>query len=129
MSRQSALRQPARIQREGTKGWRAPRCALYVGRGTPWGNPYTLREHGGHHLVVSLERGVLFASTSETEARRVAADWYRAWFSSQPGLLAAVRRQLAGRDLMCWCPLPEPGHPDHCHAAILLALANEETTS
>jgi hypothetical protein len=32
--------------------------------------------------------------------------------------------KLHGRDLMCWCPLPAPGQPDHCHAAVLLRLAN-----
>ncbi|MFJ9034938.1 DUF4326 domain-containing protein [Streptomyces sp. NPDC102274] len=31
---------------------------------------------------------------------------------------------LRGKDLACTCPLPEPGEPDHCHAAYLLALAN-----
>jgi hypothetical protein len=127
VSRQIALGAPARIQRQGTKGWRAPDRAIYVGRGTQWGNPYTVREHAGHHLVVNPERGVIYASTSQADARRVAADWYRAWFSSQPGLLSAIRRQLAGRDLMCWCPPPDLGDPDHCHAAVLLALANEET--
>ena len=75
---------------------------------------------------MNAERGVIYASSDELEARRVAVDWYRAWLSSQPGLLAAVRRQLARRDLMCWCPTPQPGDPDHCHAAVLLALANEE---
>jgi len=127
MNRQIALGTPARIQRHRTKGWCAPDRAVYVGRGTPWGNPYTIREHAGHHLVVNPERGVIYTSADVADARRVAADWYRAWFSSQPSLLAAIRRQLAGRDLMCWCPPPAPGDADHCHAAVLLALANEET--
>jgi len=30
-----------------------------------------------------------------------------------------VRRELAGRDLCCWCPLDEP-----CHADVLLDVAN-----
>ena len=30
-----------------------------------------------------------------------------------------VRRELAGRDLACWCPLDEP-----CHADVLLEVAN-----
>lgn len=36
-----------------------------------------------------------------------------------------ARRELAGRDLACWCPLDQP-----CHADVLLSLANgaqEET--
>ena len=34
--------------------------------------------------------------------------------------VADVRRELAGRDLACWCPLDEP-----CHADVLLRLAND----
>jgi hypothetical protein len=34
-----------------------------------------------------------------------------------------ARRELRGRNLACWCPR---GHApdDHCHAAILLEIAN-----
>jgi hypothetical protein len=28
------------------------------------------------------------------------------------------------RDLACWCKLPAGGQPDHCHAPVLLELAN-----
>lgn len=38
-----------------------------------------------------------------------------------------VRRELAGKTLACWCPLPTPGEPDLCHAAVLLGIANPET--
>ena len=31
---------------------------------------------------------------------------------------------LRGKNLACWCPLPEHGEPDNCHAALLLELAN-----
>lgn len=128
MARQIVLGAPARIQRRRTKGWRAPDGAIYVGRGTRWGNPYSVTHHHTFHAVLDPDGGVIFADKSETEARRVAVDWYRAWFTSQPDLHAAVRRQLAGRDLMCWCPLPEPNDRDHCHAAVLLAIANEGET-
>ncbi|HEX5568070.1 MAG TPA: DUF4326 domain-containing protein, partial [Streptomyces sp.] len=40
-----------------------------------------------------------------------------------------IRAELRGRDLMCWCPLPAPGEPDHCHAAVLLELANAPATA
>jgi hypothetical protein len=29
-----------------------------------------------------------------------------------------------GKNLACWCALPEHGGPDICHAALLLELAN-----
>ncbi|MFE2965546.1 DUF4326 domain-containing protein [Streptomyces sp. NPDC059340] len=126
--RQATLDNPRRIQRQRTKGWRAPADAVYVGRGTRWGNPYAIKQCGPTHAVIDTRTdSVIHGSRDETEARRIAVTWYRAWFSSQPDLQTAVRRQLAGRDLMCWCPLPEPGQPDHCHAAVLLELANQPT--
>ena len=33
---------------------------------------------------------------------------------------ADIRANLAGHDLMCWCPLDQP-----CHADVLLELANQ----
>jgi Domain of unknown function (DUF4326) len=39
---------------------------------------------------------------------------YRATFD-----MVALRKELAGRNLACWCPLDQP-----CHADILLELAN-----
>lgn len=32
---------------------------------------------------------------------------------------------LRSKNLACWCPLPEHGEPDNCHAA-LLKLANPQ---
>ncbi|MEU7399973.1 DUF4326 domain-containing protein [Streptomyces sp. NPDC044948] len=126
--RQIALdTQPRRIQRRRPKGWRAPDGAVYVGRGTRYGNPYALQRCGPTHAVVDSRTGdVIFGSTSETETRRVSVVWYRAWMSSQTELRATVAEELAGRDLMCWCPLPADGQPDHCHAAVLLEIANAE---
>lgn len=117
---------PSRIQRKRARGWRAPEGAVYVGRGTRWGNPYKVTKTGPDHTVIdSRTGGIIYATRDETDARRVAVDWYRAWFASKPGLHAAVSRQLAGRDLMCWCPTPEPGDPDHCHAAVLMEFATQ----
>jgi hypothetical protein len=61
---------------------------------------------------------------SEIEARRFAVEAYRAHLDKNPRLADRARAELAARDLMCWCPLPGPGEPDHCHAAVLLAAAN-----
>lgn len=35
---------PVRIQRKRTKGWRMPEGAVYVGRGSRWGNTYKVGE-------------------------------------------------------------------------------------
>lgn len=120
---------PTRIQRRRTQGWRAPAGALYVGRPTRWANPFTITRNGDHHTVTNPDGGVILTRNSPTSARKAATDWYRAWITgpTQEPLLALTRQLLYGRDLMCWCPLPAEGRPDHCHAAVLLELANGAT--
>lgn len=122
---------PARIQRKRTAGWRAPldrqgRKPIYVGRGTRWGNPARVvfrKDTGGWHVEHDGGASVGIWPTA-AEARRFAVEVYRAHLAAHPYLAEAVREQLAGRALMCWCPTPEPGEADHCHAAVLIGLAN-----
>lgn len=45
---------------------------------------------------------------------------YRRHLAEHPDLVDAARRELAGRDLACWCPLDRP-----CHAGVLLEVANQ----
>ena len=42
---------PKRIQRKRTKGWRMPDNTVYVGRGSKWGNPFTVKEYGAAESV------------------------------------------------------------------------------
>jgi hypothetical protein len=98
---------PCRIQRRGSAGWRMPDGAAYVGCGTRWGNPYR-----------PGDPGVPDAGT--------AVGLYRRWLLGNPVLVSAARRELAGRDLVCWCALPAPGCPDLCHGVVLLVQANRE---
>jgi hypothetical protein len=62
---------------------------------------------------------VYSAKTAEDVAAAVAD--YRRWLlqPEQAHLRAAVRAELSGKDLACWCPLDQP-----CHADVLLDLAN-----
>ena len=120
--------QPARIQRRRTKGWRKPEGAVYVGRPTRFGNPFRVTldpDTKGWHVVA---RNGFSVGTfpSDLEARRYATDAFRVWITQpeQEETLRLFRALLHGRDLTCWCPLPEPGQPDHCHASVLIALAN-----
>ena len=75
-----------------------PPGAVYVGRPSRWGNPFAI-------------------GPSMTRVDAVAR--YRSWLAQQQALLAAARSELAGRDLVCWCPSGEP-----CHADVLLEVAN-----
>jgi len=90
-----------------------------------YGNPWHV-EH------IQAEHGI-----SKDEARRIAADLYARWLDGDPDLahVEPERRQwildnlhqLAGHPLGCSCDLPAPGQVDHCHAAVLIALANKPT--
>lgn len=117
---------PRRIQRRRTKGWRAPEGAVYVGRGSRFGNPFKVVSNADGWFVLNADGGIIASSRWAEDVRGSAASWYRSWLAgpAQAELRTAVGRDLKGRDLMCWCPLPEPGQPDHCHAAVLLRLAN-----
>jgi hypothetical protein len=122
---------PARIQRRRTKGWTLQGAAhplrggVIVSRPSRFGNPFTIKgamEWGG-------------AETTE-DARKLCVTAFRSWLRGNrdwwmgPEADATRDRMLAdlhllrGKDLACTCPLPEPGQPDHCHAAVLLELAN-----
>jgi hypothetical protein len=134
--------QPRRIQRRRTKGWRAPAGAVYVGRGTRWGNPCTQvrypaldgtewehegrlgKTSGEQHAFVHPDKTVTWHLVKDATQEQAVA-LYRRWLDRRPDLAEAAREHLAGRDLMCWCPPPQPGQPDHCHAAVLLELANQ----
>lgn len=122
---------PVRIQRKRVKGWRAPEGAVYVGRGSIFGNPVVCTPHGcelkpceccePYRCCVKVFREYL---TSGIEGR----DSYTGSFvimldsaGGYPRRNEMVRRlpELRGRDLMCWCSLDKP-----CHADVLLELAN-----
>lgn len=114
---------PSRIQRRRTAGWRAPEGAVYVGRGTRWGNPnriaYDSSTKGWH--IQHDNGGNIGVWPTATAARAAAVTTYRWHLEANPELVEAARRELAGRDLMCWCPVGDP-----CHADVLLRLTAEE---
>jgi hypothetical protein len=107
---------PVRIQLRRAKGWRLPANAVKVDRSTKWGNPF----RSDQPTMAVLNTGA-----------RTAAEAFRFWLESRPGLADAApeRRkaildslhELRGKDLACWC---RPGEP--CHADVLLELANKE---
>lgn len=83
---------PRRIQRRRTKGWRLPAGVACVSRPSKWGNPFS----------------------TGNRAADVAA--FRDWALPHAD---AIRADLRGRDLACWCRLDQP-----CHADVLLEMAN-----
>ena len=120
---------PTRIQRKRTAGWKKPEGAVYVGRGTRWGNPWAIAEtNTGTGWTVNWAGsrdqtpGVLrteVPANDRRDAHVLAVEMYENWLYAQPQLLERARQDLAGRDLMCWCAESLP-----CHAEVLLRVAN-----
>lgn len=130
---------PERIQRRRTKGWRLPPNTVYVGRPTKWGNPIRITvertQRGGrvyrvHGSPTDVNGGpcYVFAETAHNFAVRFFRwDMANHRFGTAYPSVNEIRRELAGRDLACWCPLEdERGNPVPCHADVLLEIANSE---
>ena len=84
-----------------------PKDAVYVGRPSTWGNPFT-------HLKSNV------AGTVQVVTHQEAIDNYAKWIKAlSPGSMQILKDTLRGKDLVCWCA-PRP-----CHADILLKVANE----
>jgi hypothetical protein len=90
--------------------------------------------------TVKVDRSTIYGNPFRVESGfslAQAANQFRRWLAGDPlivtnypdleerrvKLLKSLPR-LRGRNLACWCPLPAPGEPDRCHAAVLLELAN-----
>lgn len=74
-----------------------PLGSVYIGRPTKWGNPFVIGRDGTRSEVVEK---------------------YKDWLYTQPELMAAAKKELKGRDLVCYCA------PQQCHGDILLLLVN-----
>lgn len=76
-----------------------PSGAVYIGRPSKWGNPFVIGRDGDRDEVIAK---------------------YRAWLLARPALMADVRRELAGKNLVCFCS------PKACHGDVLVEVANGE---
>lgn len=75
-----------------------PEDAIYIGRPSKWGNPFYIGEDG--------------------RSREDCIQEFRQHLNRHPELIRAARKELRGKDLVCFCaPLP-------CHGDILLKVAN-----
>lgn len=83
-----------------------PEDAVYVGRPTKWGNPFTHIPKGTQAKYVVKTRGL-------------AVQAYRDWIMKpeQKHLRDAARLELRDKHLVCWCA------PLACHAEVLQAVA------
>lgn len=78
---------------------RIPADAKYVGRPSPYGNPFVIGKDGTRDEVIEK---------------------YRAWLLAQPALVERVKHELKNKALVCWCS------PKRCHAEVLAEIANPD---
>lgn len=77
---------------------RPPADSVYIGRPSPWGNPFVIGRDGDRAAVVAK---------------------YRGWLMARPEMVDRARRELRGKSLVCFCA------PLACHGDVLLAVAND----
>lgn len=90
-----------------------PENTVYVGRPTPWGNPFTVgyRVNRGDEPWSAEKCVEMFRfTTCPTDRAGIFTDFELSEIDLRP---------LRGKNLACWCPLDQP-----CHADVLLELAN-----
>ena len=81
-----------------------PKDAVYIGRGTPWGNPFS-------HLSLP--------GTEHVETRGDAVERFAELVEENTAFRQQIKTILKDKDLLCSCaPLP-------CHGDVLLKIANE----
>ena len=89
-----------RIQLRRVKGWRMPEGAVKVARPGKWGNPFKVPKDGDRAEVTEKFREALLNGDLPYSAED-------------------VKRDLAGRNLWCFCD-----HSGPCHGDVLLEIAN-----
>jgi hypothetical protein len=104
--------EPKRIQLRRTSGWRLSAGAVVVSRPSRYGNPWTVKQ--GYTPAECAAR----FETYIVVRRNPPAGW--ADLVGYPSD-EEIRRDLAGRDLACWC-----GPDAACHVDTLLIVANSE---
>ncbi len=76
----------------------APAGTVFIGRPSKWGNPFVIGRDGTREQVIEK---------------------YVKYILLNPSLYFAAKRELRGKDLVCFCA------PEACHGDVLLEIANE----
>lgn len=120
---------PERIQLSRAKGWRMPPNTVSVARPARWGNPFKVALVGRERAVEAFRdwcRGFFsgpdFADLTDAEFGEMYASMeaFERRLNVGAERRGAIRRELRGKNLACWCRFGEP-----CHADVLLEIANQ----
>lgn len=73
--------------------------SIYIGRPSKWGNPFIIGKDGNREEVIAK---------------------YKKWIETKPKLMAAIKIELKGKVLGCFCS------PEACHGDVLAKIADKE---
>ena len=108
---------PVRVTLSRKKGWRMPANTVKVCRPSKYGNPLhvadVLEHHDGDKLAAQADCVRSYLRLIEEGVTDSCDD--------APPSIGEIRRDLAGKNLACWCKQGTP-----CHADVLLELANAQ---
>jgi hypothetical protein len=116
---------PRRVQLSRKRGFKLPPNTVVVSRPSKWGNPYKVSDY---QCMECDGKTPVPRAKALPHQRAMAHRDFGAWLFCYPAgeaLAAAAKKELRGKNLACWCPLPTKGEEDICHAALLLRVANE----
>lgn len=79
----------------------APADAVYIGRGSEWGNPFVIDKDNDRNSVCNKHLQLIIAN---------------------PKLIPIIREELTGKDLLCFCA------PARCHgeAYLIVTQSNDD---
>lgn len=118
---------PQRIQLKRAKGWRMPPDTVKVDRSTIFGNPFKTDTREAADAVALFRDWLTNEAWAETAATKYPPLVVNQLVARREQVLATLSK-LRGRNLACWCSLPEQSNSETCHATVLLELANDVTS-
>jgi len=114
---------PQRIQLRRAKGFQLPPNTVKVDRSTRWGNPFKEPPFNPHTSIRAMDGRQKYPVQMFRHMLLQNRRWMMpasAKFACVETTIEDVKRELAGKNLACWC---RPGKP--CHADVLLEIAND----
>jgi hypothetical protein len=87
------------IRKRMVVNYKEDRYDVFIGRGSPWGNPFIIGTDGNRLEVIEK---------------------FKEWIETDPSMVEKVKRELKDKVLGCYCsPLP-------CHGDALVEIANRD---
>jgi hypothetical protein len=113
---------PVRIQRSRKEKQVSPNGLpiIYVGRPSKWGNPFKVGTNiFGYKLGELMPFRNWASGIIDTNEKAVLAFRYGLEKMSPQKEIDDIKKELAGKNLSCWCKIGEA-----CHADVLIEISN-----